>query len=235
MVGGCLFVFGAIMKLEDVSNSVVYALLAFALLFSAFEVFFTDFIPVKAYLLVIVSTLIVLHGETRKIANLKAAITVLDQKFASTRVSVFEKPADFYKSLQAYVKHTKKELLLTHVRHHPPESFQSGKPYFDWVNDWAEREEDVVVKRIGGLFQGSTEKWCKEQISQALEKENYQFRYLVDSISLVNFAIIDKKAVFLSIPGESKGETTGYFIEDEKLALNYKAYFDFLWQNAQVE
>ena len=220
------------MKLENVFHYIIYILLAGAILFSLAEVLFSEFVPEKAYFIVILSVLIALHWESGQIKSIKDGLDIIDQKMGSTKISIYDNSADFYERLKEYAKSAKKELILTHIRQHPPTSFKSGQEYFDWVNDWVSGKEDVVVKRIGGYFKGYTDEWCKEQQRESRDQENYQFRCIENSISIVNFAVIDRKGLFLSIPGETKGETTGYFIEDSKLAEQYKAYFDFIWQNA---
>lgn len=182
----------------------------------------------SALVMVIFLLLEVLSELNVKQGKIISGIDTIDRQIIPVGYKRFKYHKDFYQSLNQQLRNANEEILLTHIRHETPSKYTHGKKYFDNVIGWAKKHPDGAVKRISCRSNSDMSKYCDSQYELSKEVSNYHFKAVEwnSPFPNINFAIIDRRKVFVALSGSVANETAGLFLEDERAASYFKSYFE---------
>ena len=155
---------------------------------------------------------------------------------AGLSVQTYPTVDTFYADLRHAVDEAGMTLDLTHIRDQPPSDFTGSQPseYFKQVLRFAETGEGRLVRRIISVRNDEMRVWAEDLDLHTRELRRYQIRVVDWSIAApaVNMAIVDTRAAFLAVTGETIERTRGIAVEDERVAQYFVEYYNTLWRDA---
>jgi hypothetical protein len=145
--------------------------------------------------------------------------------------------SSYYLDLRHGVSEARHSLDLTHIRDNPPDDFLGVHPseYFREVVAFAENDEGHYVRRIIAVRNDRMRAWAETLHQSTSLIPRYQVRVIewATQAPAINLSIIDNKAVFLAVTGDSVERTRGLAVEDEKISSYFSDYFSTLWRESK--
>lgn len=142
---------------------------------------------------------------------------------------------ELYADLERAVSKATSTLDLTHIRDQPPAAFGAeADQYSEAVVAWLRSDNDHSARRIISVRSRDMLEWAKELEKIKSRTPHYHIRVVDWSISApaLNMAIIDGRAVFLALTGDTFERTRGFGIEDQTTAEYFSHYYSVLWSAA---
>lgn len=164
-----------------------------------------------------------------------ALAEIIDGQIIEIGYQRFDNHLKLYSSLGEALDRATEEVLLTHLRQETPSDFKHGKPYFDKVELWCSKHPNGLVKRVSCAPTPDMEAFCLEQTTIADKTPNFFFKHIEWSASFpnINFAILDKKIVYVFISGSVPSDASGFYLEDPKTVGYFRQYFEHLFSSKQ--
>lgn len=164
-----------------------------------------------------------IHKNVRYLRNVKE--TSAPSRTFSTR-------QEFYNDLAKAVEQATSTLDLTHIRDHPPKDFGTeAEEYAESVANWLREDSDHSARRIISANSPAMLEWARALAKLQQSLPAYHIRVVDWSINApaLNMAIVDGRAVFLALTGDTVERTNGFAIEDERTAEYFTDYYSVLW------
>lgn len=215
----------------------LFLTILFCLGISIADTIHPELLPPFWYIPAIFSILFAITYYMFKIPLIEKNISEISGKIQASGFKKFTKSTDYYDALEIQLQSTESEILLTHIRNHPPKIFNEKSKYFTSVDSWLKNHPDGLVKRIAAAPNDDMKKYCEQENEKSEKTENYYFRFIkhFDNISILNVAIFDRRTVFITIPGGESQQTRGIFIDDPEVVAFCIDYFTNLWERSKTQ
>lgn len=164
-----------------------------------------------------------IHKNVRYLRNVKEA---------SAPSRTFSTRQEFYNDLGKAVEQATSTLDLTHIRDHPPKAFGAeAEEYAESVASWLREDANHSARRIISVNSPAMLEWAKHLAKLQQNLPTYHIRVVDWSINApaLNMAVVDSRAVFLALTGDTVERTNGFAIEDETTAEYFTDYYSVLW------
>jgi hypothetical protein len=153
---------------------------------------------------------------------------------AGLSVQTYPTVSAFYADLRHALDEATSSVDLTHIRQQPAGDFTGSQPseYFQQVLAWAQAGEGRLVRRVICIPNAKMWAWAEELAEHTRDFPRYEVRVVQWSLDVpaINMAIMDGRALFLAVTGETVERTRGVGIEDAQCAQNFLEYFNTLWR-----
>lgn len=149
-------------------------------------------------------------------------------------IQVFRTTPEFFSALADSVSRATSTLDLTHIRDQPPSEFGAQMvSYSDAIVRWV-RDEDGSARRIIAVNSEAMFAWALQLRAELAGLPRYQVRVVewAPGTPSLNFAILDGRAVYLSVTGSTLQRTRGLGVEDQDVGLYFSEYYETLWRSA---
>lgn len=168
-----------------------------------------------------------IHEDVKFLRGVASAMSI--QSYATLQA--------FYADLTHAVEEAKETLDVTHIRDNPPDDFVGSRPsdYFHMVTTWLQADSSRSVRRVIAVRNAAMHAWAVQLAEAAAHMPNYQVRVVDWSVAApaINMAIVDGRAVFLAITGDTLERTRGLGIEDQTVSGYFCDYYGNLWRAAE--
>ena len=208
----------------------LYALTIASIITAAFNVRAAWQTPFVLVALIFIISLLMpveeIRTDVRYLRNVKEALT-------PTRTYATQQ--ELYGDLDRAVTQANATLDLTHIRDQPPSAFgEEAGHYSEAVAAWLKQDNDHSVRRIISVRSPEMMVWARELRKLQERTPHYHIRVVDWSIGApaLNMAIVDGKAVFLALTGDTFERTRGFAIEDVTTAEYFSHYYSTLWAAA---
>ena len=186
---------------------------------------------------IILLALILIISLLDPVAEIRTDVRYLRNVYTSAPSRNFNTTREFYDDLGRAVDQAVSTADLTHIRDNPPADFgQEAETYSELIIEWLRRDPSHSARRIISVRSSAMMDYARALQQVQARVPSYRIRVVDWSISApaLNMAIIDGKAVFLALTGETPERTKGFAVEDETTAKYFASYYSVLW-GAAVE
>lgn len=164
------------------------------------------------------------------VEEIHSDVRYLRSQAPEVKVQRFQGPKDFYTVYNGAVRNASAQLDLTHIRHDTlekfgPEAESSARLVMEFV------ENGGSVRRIISVANDEMKEWARQLDKVSRPHNNYHV-HVVDwstKVPPVNMAIVDAKAVFLTVAGSTPDRMNGIGIEDPVIGEYFSAYYEQLY------
>lgn len=148
----------------------------------------------------------------------------------------FSTVEEFYSQLGNAVRAAESTLDLTHIRDNPPDDFgPQSAAYSDLIVDWLRQNPARSARRIISIRTDNMLAWAQHLSRVTEEVPSYRIRVVAWSVRApaMNMAVVDGKAVFLALTGETVERTKGLGLEDPTTSQYFSDYYSVLWNSGE--
>ncbi len=196
-----------------------------------------------------IRTSLVKANEDMKV-NLERIDASLKANEDTAKVQIIDSSEDLYRVLKEKIKGAKHEVRIMHLDPHSPDLFgnETRSDYFKFFFDFAEEHRNITMKRITSIVYKDKGEWLLNKMNETKHLDKLSMAYINTGdledleVSLlktvVSCEIIDNDKVFILNPLSNTVANEFdkcVYIENKKVAETYIAYYDKLWNIAQLK
>jgi hypothetical protein len=148
---------------------------------------------------------------------------------------------EFFTSFSRLVHTAERRISTTYMRKTPPSSFRSpaAERYFQDAVQWMRNHAGASFHRIIGVptaepYRGVIIDWLREHHREMSSIPNYHARVvpLDGGVDAINVAIVDEKAVLISLTSEGSF-MSGHRLDSRESVSSFRDYYSSWWATAK--
>lgn len=167
------------------------------------------------------------------VEEIHSDVRYLRSQAPEVKVQRFQGSRDFYTVYNGAVRSATATLDLTHIRPHAPARFgPEGDTSTRLVMDFV--ENGGSVRRLIAVRTEEMKAWARELEKASRPHGNYHVSVVewTSAVPPINMAIVDAKAVFLTVAGTTPDRMNAIGIEDPVIGDYFTAYYEQLYGSA---
>lgn len=197
---------------------------------------FGDFLPKQWQTPGIFLALVLLIRLVEPVEIIHENVKLIKDATTAIPVKRLENPDKFFQYLNAAMRDASRTLDATHIRDEPPREFgKNAAEYYHDIETWLGEDESRSVRRVISICNERMYVWATSLAAVSERQPRFRVRVVdwATKAPAINFALVDKAAVFLALSGESALLTSGLAVEDEKAGQYFADYFENLWNQGE--
>jgi hypothetical protein len=164
------------------------------------------------------------------VEEIHSDVRYLRTQAPEVKVQRFQGPKDFYTVYNGAIRNASASLDLTHIRRDSPERFGAeAEASTRLVTDFV--DTGGSVRRIIAIRNDEIKAWARHLDKESRDQNNYHVCVVnwMNDVPPINMAIVDAKAVFLTVAGSTPDRVNGIGIEDAVIGEYFSAYYEQLY------
>jgi hypothetical protein len=145
-------------------------------------------------------------------------------------MTIIKSPEEYYKRLKSSIESAQDSVRLLYLTKYSPIGIgKASQDYWSWFQEYAQKSNNVVIKRIASLDSEDKAEWIIDKTLELATTPNYAIRVYDPRkvLPLIGAEIIDGKEIFLFGP---HGKTPRWiYIGNPDVAEGMTQYFEELW------
>jgi hypothetical protein len=164
------------------------------------------------------------------VEEIHSDVRYLRTQAPEVKVQRFQGPRDFYTVYNGAIRNASARLDLTHVRPDSPARFgPEAEASARLVTDFV--ENGGSVRRVISIRNEDMKTWARQLEKESRGQTNYHVAVVNwgSEVPPINMAIVDARAVFLTVAGTTPDRMNGIGIEDAVTGEYFSAYYEQLY------